>query len=1272
MKKYIYFLSFIIIFTEIWTLSILAQVESSTAQVFKSIYNDTSPPLREIPEAPLSPTPWKNGIIPLLSIDAQFEDRFEKDQSLQEIMGSRSTTSILQNWDGVSAQGYAPPDPTGDVGPNHYMEAVNVRFQIWNKTGTSLLGPLNLGTIWSGFPGPWASSLNDGDPIVLYDEAAGRFFIAQFSLPNYPNGPFYILIAVSQTGDPTGSWHRYGFSFTHMPDYPKFGIWPDGYYMSANSFSSGSLNYNGTYAAAFDRSQMLTGNAATMVSFLNSATTTWSLLPSDWNGTNTPPNGAPNYFGQIHDNSRYGGSDGFDIYSFSVNWTTPGNSTFTGPSLLTTSPFSTVDGIPQQGTSTLLDDLSVMTMNRLDYRNFGTHQSMVVCHTVDAGSDRAGMRWYEFRKTGGSWSIYQQGTYAPADGLYRWMGSIAINAGGDIALGYSVSSSSMYPAIRYTGRLSGDTPGVMTIPEETIQAGLGSQTGLYRWGDYTQMVVDPDGSTFWYVNQYQPSTGSYNWNTRIASLSFGPPCPVAPPFNPNPTNGASSVSINVPNISWTNGSGATQCEVWFGTTGNMTKRYDGNLISSWTLPTPLNYNNIYNWQIIDKNGSCSVSGPLWSFTTEQNPNLVVDTAIVYPQNSNYWTGTCNSSTKTQVSLVNAGGNNAGWMAFNISPIPDDATIISVIFYGYLYANNYPYWSITPMGSVNPVTASAAAIYNQVSNNYSQGTAYSYNQESGTLTNGWINRTLGTTAPSDLQTRLGQNWFAIGIVDWDFNASYYVNFQGWAETNKPYLKVVYEYINVTNPINVTATPTSDSQINIDFTPNAANNNVVIVWNLTGTFMDPSGPPPAVGQPFSGGTLLYNGTTSPVFHTDLNQLTTYYYKVFSYNGTKYSPGIAVNATTLAAQTTFQLTVNVTNGWNMVSIPGLNTPDQNVTTWWPGKLPSSSVFKFNGTYQPVTTATPGEGYWMKNNGIQVYNTGDEWPAGGIQIVPHNSIQGMAGWNMIGGYETTVATSGIQTDPPGLCTGTVFGFNGIYVPALNILPGYGYWIKLTGPGQIIIPETLSKGTEVVEYIKEDWGRISITDASGKSNTLYGVKGQVDLNNYELPPALSEEMFDVRYGSGRLAEDISSGIQTIEMSGIEYPLTVRVENMDIRLQDETGKQLNVNLKSGEDIVISDATITKLMVSGELIPTVYALEQNYPNPFNPSTNIEFSLPENVGNVKLSIYNTLGEKVAELVNTALTAGKYSYQWNAQNVATGMYIYELRTDKFVSVKKMMLVK
>jgi hypothetical protein len=501
----------------------------SGPEVAECIYHDTSPPLRDIPEAPLTQSHWQDGIVPLFTIPPKFEDQYQDDPVLQETMGTNGDGFIFQTWDGIPSNfTAAPPDNNGDVGPNHYFETVNSRFQIWNKTGTSLLGPLSLGTIWSGFPGPWSTSLNDGDPIVLYDEAAGRWFIAQFSLPNYPNGPSYIIVAVSQTGDPTGSWHRYGFSYNSygIPDYPKFGIWPDGYYMSANAFSSGSLNYVGTLLVAFERSQMLSGAAAQSVTFTRSASTTWSLLPSDWNGAASPPASAPNYFGQIHDNADYGGSDGFDIYSFSVNWVTPGSSTVTGPAFIGTSAFSKAGytSIPQQGTSQLLQSLSVMTMNRLDYRNFGTHQSMVVCHTVNAGSGRAGMRWYEFRNTGAAWSLFQEGTYAPADGLYRWMGSIAINAAGHMALGYSVSSSSMFPAISYTGRYASDPAGQMTLPEETIFAGAGSQTGgLDRWGDYTSMNVDPNGINFWYVNQYQPSTNSFNWRTRVANIDYTVP-----------------------------------------------------------------------------------------------------------------------------------------------------------------------------------------------------------------------------------------------------------------------------------------------------------------------------------------------------------------------------------------------------------------------------------------------------------------------------------------------------------------------------------------------------------------------------------------------------------------------------------------------------------------------------------------------------------------------------------------------------------------------------
>ena len=313
------------------------------------------------------------------------------------------------------------------------------------------------------------------------------------------------------------------------------------------------------------------------------------------------------------------------------------------------------------------------------------------------------------------------------------------------------------------------------------------------------------------------------------------------------------------------------------------------------------------------------------------------------------------------------------------------------------------------------------------------------------------------------------------------------------------------------------------------------------------------------------------------------------------------------------------------------------------------------------------------MKNNGAQTYNTGDEWPAGGLQVVAHTPLTGAIGWNMIGGYEIAATASLVTTVPAGLQSGPIYKNAGGYSAAATIDPGFGYWIKLTGSGQIIIPETMSKESKPVEYFPENWGRIVITDAAGVSYTLYAVNGQVDLSQYELPPAPPTGMYDFRYTSGRIAEDLSSSVKTIEMSGVVYPLTVRVEGMDIRLMDESGKKLNVNLKSGEDVVISESTIEKLMVSGELLPTVYSLEQNYPNPFNPSTMIEFSLPELV-NAKLSIYNALGEKVAELVNTSLQAGKYQYNWNVpqSGIATGIYIYELRTDKFIAVKKMVLIK
>jgi hypothetical protein len=340
---------------------------------------------------------------------------------------------------------------------------------------------------------------------------------------------------------------------------------------------------------------------------------------------------------------------------------------------------------------------------------------------------------------------------------------------------------------------------------------IGGLAGGYA-GDYIGIAaLDDIAYPFWMDNRL----GSDHYQAWTASVTFGPPCPIDPPSNPSPANGATNIPITGNTATWTNGAGASQIEVWFGEVGSLTQVYSGALITSLSLASaePLSYSTTYGWQIKGKNDTCTVSGPVWTFTTIQDPNLVIETVDIYPQNSNYWTGTCNTSTKTQVSLVNAIEYEVGWMAFDTSPIVNgpSTAILDIEFNGYLYANAWPYWSITPMGSVNPITGTAAEINNQVSNNYQQGTAYSYNQESGTLPLGWMTRTFETPALTDLKNALGQGWFAIGFTDWDFSTSYYVDFQGWAEANRPYLTVTYSYV---VPVELTSFTASLNKDNVE--------------------------------------------------------------------------------------------------------------------------------------------------------------------------------------------------------------------------------------------------------------------------------------------------------------------------------------------------------------------------------------------------------------------------------------------------------------------------
>ena len=521
----------------------LASGERLQPEVAAEVKHDTSPPLREMPIPLVVPQSKirqpKLFNLPHLRL-GEGQPADQGDAALQTSAPTGQMPAPRFNLDGIrnSDNTFAvlPPDPNGDIGLNHYVQWVNLSLAIWQidrVAGTQILiyAPQSGNALWSGFGGA-CESTNDGDPIVLYDSLADRWFFSQFSWSNDPNGPYYTCIAVSQTADPTGPWHRYQFQFStnKLNDYPKFGIWPDGYYMSANQFYSDD-SWAGQGVVVFERQKMLAGQTARMVRFdlYSQDPNLGGMLPADLDGP-VPPTGAPNPFVEVDDNLP---QDQLQIWNFHVDWDNPADATFTNSINLPVDAFdSTLCGgsrncIPQPGTSVGLDAISDRLMYRLQYRNFGSYQTLVVNHTVDADATTnvlAGIRWYELRNNGGDWSIYQQSTFSP-DAAHRWMGSIAMDKNGNIALGYSISNKSIYPSIRYAGRLASDPLDNISQGEQTLIAGSGSQTSSSsRWGDYSMLAVDPlDDCTFWYTNEYYPATSSYSWYTRIGSFVF-PTC----------------------------------------------------------------------------------------------------------------------------------------------------------------------------------------------------------------------------------------------------------------------------------------------------------------------------------------------------------------------------------------------------------------------------------------------------------------------------------------------------------------------------------------------------------------------------------------------------------------------------------------------------------------------------------------------------------------------------------------------------------------------------
>jgi hypothetical protein len=532
-----------------------AQEKRTGVEIIRQLRADVSRPLREAPPLPVQAGPLRE--IPVRPLP-QRPVSGQTDAALQSTTTSTVATTPGFDFDGVgvgfvgpngsASVNVAPPDTNGAAGSTQFVQWVNLSFAIFDKTdGTVLFGPAAGNTIWSGMtdangnPHPCATN-NDGDITVQYDKLANRWVLAQLSYTDGP--PYYLCLAVSTTSDATGAYIRYaldpnqGSGLALFPDYPKIGIWPDSqnnaYLVTFNMFNCLFLGcfFQGAQTWALDRASMLSGVDASAVGFqLSSAY--GGVLPSDLDGKTAPPSGSSGYFLNF-------GSNSLNLWKFSVGWTSvlPCASDNLLPSACLSGPISipvasfnpacAQSCVPQAGTSQKLDALGDRLMYRLAYRNFGTFESLVVNHSVNVGtsgrgknkSTSIGVRWYEIQNPGATPKVNQQATFAP-DSTFRWMGSIAMDKVGDMALGYSVSNSTMNPSIRFTGRLATDPLNTMEV-ENTVWNGTGSQLqNLSRWGDYSSMSVDPvDDCTFWYTTEYLKSSGTFNWSTRISSFKF--------------------------------------------------------------------------------------------------------------------------------------------------------------------------------------------------------------------------------------------------------------------------------------------------------------------------------------------------------------------------------------------------------------------------------------------------------------------------------------------------------------------------------------------------------------------------------------------------------------------------------------------------------------------------------------------------------------------------------------------------------------------------------
>jgi hypothetical protein len=574
--------------------AVAAGATSSFSSPLRSLGQGQSAPLRTVPAQPVAA--GRNGNFPYRPVPhrrvpgALVTDPASVQTSAStDVAAPSSGTGFAGNG---NTEGVLPPDTNADIGYDSAGNAwlvqwVNLHYRMWERLNGQTTWTTKLtaagNTVFSSL-GNLCSSTNDGDPTVTYDRLANRWVLSQFAfqtnwLTGAPVAPYGQCVAVSQTGDPTGGYNLYSWdvgSFggsSYFPDYPKLGVWPDGYYLTFNYFSGNNLStFNGAGIVILDRNAMLAGQSAQANASGPMGSTVSSLLPVTVDDSTAPAPGTPASLTAVDTNSTAGGSALQWWHVSGVTWGSGINANLTRLADIPVPTYSwnlcnqSRNCIPQPGTSVGLDAVSDRLLYRAGYRTVGGTTHVVLNHTVNVGTGtHAAIRWYDVVNPSSTPTVAQSGTYSPT-AENRWLGSAAMDSAGDLAVGYSVSSGSMYPSLRYAGRAPGDAVGTLGS-ETTLKAGAGSQTSTYnRWGDYSSLVVDPvDGCTFWYTNEYFTSTSDSSWSTWIGSFAF-PGCgvtPTQPPAAPTGLTGSATAGTSDQvDLSWTGSLGATGYDVY--------------------------------------------------------------------------------------------------------------------------------------------------------------------------------------------------------------------------------------------------------------------------------------------------------------------------------------------------------------------------------------------------------------------------------------------------------------------------------------------------------------------------------------------------------------------------------------------------------------------------------------------------------------------------------------------------------------------------------------